>query len=212
MMKKDLGPVSVMGFARYAKRDGVATEQLIEACLAWRHQFLDHQDGIAMHCFLGNLNGQFADAMLAVDYAAFERTSKRHPEAESSQAFMELLEPDSLRLAASEILKSDFEVPKDFSCVEFGTFRPRTDNGFSEAAMLRASRRIETDYLSRFSEPRAHFLGRTDENTYSEIAFVETLGAARRICNGYNGDDSCRALLAMFDPASVDLDFWHVLA
>ena len=65
MMKKNLGPLTMMGFARYEKRDGVKTEDLIDACLNWRRKFLDHQEGIALHCLLGNLKGQFGDAMLA---------------------------------------------------------------------------------------------------------------------------------------------------
>ncbi len=212
MMKKTLGPLEMMGFARYQKRDGVKTEDLIDACLNWRRNFLDRQEGIAMHCFLGNLKGEFADAIMAVEAAAFAEMSRRHPEDESSQTFMSLLNAESIRLAGNVILKKGVEVPRDFSCIEFGTFRKKAGAGFSEAAMIDVSGKIESDYLAKFPETREHFLGRVDEDTYSEIAFVETLGAAREICNGYMGDPVCGELLAMFDPDSVDLDFWFVLA
>jgi len=212
MMKKDLGPLSMMGFARYEKRDGVETEELIDVCLNWRREFLNKQAGIAMHCFLGNTGGQFADAIMAVDQAAFEEMSKRHSEAETSEAFMSLLKPDSIRLTPNVILKSGVEVPSDFSCIEFGTFQSKPEPGFSESAMLAVSRSIEAEYLSNHSETREHFMGKVSAGVYSEVAFVQTLGAAREICSGYPGNDVCGELLAMFDPESVDLDFWYVLA
>jgi len=212
MMRKNHGPVTMMGFARYEKRDDVETEELIEACLNWRRMFLDRQDGIVFHCFLGNLKGQFADAIMAVDQAAFEEMSKRHPEDKSSQTFMSLLKPDTIRLTPNAILKQGVEVPSDFSCIEFGTFRMTEASGFSQSMMLEISRKIEVEYLSKFSASRAHFMGKVDDETYSEITFVHTLGAAREICNGYLTNDVCGELLAMFDPKSADLDFWHVLA
>ncbi len=211
-MARSLGPLTMMGFARYEKRDGVETEELIHACVNWRREFLDHQDGIAMHRFLGNLKGQFADAILAVDQPAFEEMSARHSEAKSSRAFMSLLKPDTIRLTPIAILKQGVEVPTDFSCIEFGTFRITEASGFSESALKDISRKIEVEYLSKFSAPREHFMGRVDAETYSEVAFVHTLGAAREICNGYLTSDVCSELLAMFNPKSVDLDFWHVLA
>ncbi|MEH6631362.1 MAG: hypothetical protein V7776_11065 [Halopseudomonas aestusnigri] len=210
MLRKDLGPLSMMGFARYEKREGVDTEDLIEAALNWRHDFLEKQEGIAMHCFLANTKGQFADAIMAVDEKAFMAMSENHPKASSSQAFMQLLKPESIRLTPNKILKSEVLVPKDFSCIEFGTFSP--NNNFSEPLMLNISSKIEEKYLSNFSEPRAHFMGRVDEKTYSEIAFVENLGMARQICNGYIQDDTCMELLSIFDPKSVELDFWYKLA
>ncbi len=212
MLKKDLGPLKMMGFARYEKRDGVETEEIIEAALNWRHDFLDHQEGIAMHCFLSNAKGQFADAIMATDQAAFMSMSGNHPKSEKSHAFMELLIPESIRLTPNIILKEDVTVPTDFSCIEFGTFCPKTDGSFTEKSMLEISKKIEDKYLSNFSEGRAHFMGKVDETTYSEIAFVENLGMARRICNGYVQDDTCLELLSIFDPESVDLDFWYKLA
>ena len=184
MLKKDLGTLKMMGFARYEKREGVETEELIEAVLNWRSDFLEKQEGIAMHCFLGNNKGQFADAIMAVDQSAFMAMSENHPKDKSSHAFMELLKPDSICLTPNMILKEEVTVPTDFSCIEFGTFKPKNIQDFSERNMLEISSRIEEKYLSGFSEPRAHFMGRVDDTTYSEIAFVENLGMARRIFLG----------------------------
>ena len=212
MMKKNLGPLTMMGFARYNSGEGVKAEELIDACLTWRQEFLEQQEGIAMHCFLGNLKGQFADAIMAVDRTAFQEMSKRHPEAKSSQSFMALLDLNSVRLAANEILKEGAKVPDDFSCIEFGTFNARQNVGFSETKMLQASRKVETEYLSRFPDSREHFMGRVDAETYSEISFVQTLGAAREICNGYLSNDVCKELLALMDVDTTEVEFWYVLA
>jgi hypothetical protein len=212
MMKKSLGPLTMMGFSRYEKLENVETEELIGACLDWRRKFLDKQDGIAMHCFLGNIKGQFADAILAVNQKSYLDMAERHSEDASSEAFMALLNPESIRLMPNLILKQGVEVPTDFSCIEFGTFQPKQDSGFSETEMLSVSGKVEDEYLANYSQPREHFLGKIDDNTYSEISFVQTLGAAREICNGYVENPVCGELLAMFDPESVDLDFWFVLA
>ncbi|WP_085905765.1 hypothetical protein [Kiloniella majae] len=212
MFQTNLGSLKTMGFARYEKRDGVETAEIIEAALNWRHDFLSTQEGIAMHCFLGNDKGHFADAIMASDHQSFMAMSENHPQAKSSQKFMALLKPDSIRLAANTILKEDVVVPTDFSCIEFGTFSPKSPEQFDQKAMLDISDRIEEKYLSTFTEPRAHFMGKVDDTTYSEIAFVENLGMARRICNGYVQDDTCLKLLNIFDPESVDLDFWFKLA
>lgn len=212
MFKKDLGPLKAMGFARYEKRDGVETAEIIEVALNWRHDFLSTQEGIAMHCFLGNDKGHFADAIMASDQQSFMAMCEAHPQAKSSQEFMALLKPDSIRLTPNMILKENVGVPTDFSCIEFGTFSPKSPEQFDEKTMLEISDRIEQKYLSKFVEPRAHFMGKVDDTTYSEIAFVENLGMARRICNGYVQDDTCLELLSIFDPESVDLDFWFKLA
>ena len=212
MFKKDLGPLKAMGFARYEKRDGVETAEIIEAALNWRQDFLSTQEGIAMHCFVGNDKGHFADAIMASDQQSFMAMCEAHPQAKSSQEFMALLKPDSIRLTPNMILKENVGVPTDFSCIEFGTFSPKSPEQFDEKSMLEISDRIEQKYLSKFDEPRAHFMSKVDETTYSEIAFVENLGMARRICNGYVQDDTCLELLDIFDPESVDLDFWFKLA
>lgn len=212
MMNKNLGPLTIMGFARYEKNEDVKTEELIEACLNWRREFLATQSGIALHCFLGNLKGQFADAIMAVDGAALEQMSKNHPEAQSSQAFMSLLKQETITLTSNTLLKDNVIAPSSFSCIEFGTFKTKPNTDFSESEMLKVSGAIEAEYLAKFSEPREHIMGRVSDDTYSEIAFVETLGSAREICNGYLADATCQKLLDMFDLETTDLDFWYVLA
>jgi hypothetical protein len=212
MLRKDLGPMKVMGFARYEAKPGVGASDLIVAAREWQKAFLNDQPGIAFHCFLGNATGGYADAILARDEASFAAMSEAHMQAASSRAFMELLEPGSIRLCLNRLMLDLDAVPEGFSAIEFGTFRPGKDGSFSEEALMAASRWIEQEYLAALPEARAHLMARAGDDTYSEICFVETEGAAREICAGYVSNAACAPLLNLFDPDSVDLDFWHVLA
>ncbi|MCZ4279925.1 hypothetical protein O4H49_03990 [Kiloniella laminariae] len=206
------GGFTAMGFARYEKQAEVTGEELIEACLTWRREFLYQQPGIARHWFLGNLKGHFADAVLADTPEALQQMGEKYVEYESSHAFMALLKPETVRMSPNRLLSPVMQMPENFSCIEFGSFRPRPGESLSPEALQDVSTRIEQLYLARQPELRAHLMGQVDENTWSEISFVQNLGAARRICNGYIGDPTCQELLALFDPASVDLDFWFLLA
>jgi len=212
MLKRDLGPVGIMGFARYSLNNGVDPVEFVAAAREWQLSFLKKQPGIAMHCLLGNLRGEFADAILATDQASFIEMSQSHSSHPSSAPLMEMLDSGSIRLAMNTLLGGTKSVPSGFSCIEFGTFQPKVGALFSENDMMAASSKIEQEYLPRFKEAKAHFMGKIDDKTYSEIAFVETSGAAREICNGYVSDPNCLPLLEQFEPTSVDLDFWHVLA
>lgn len=79
MLRRDIGPVTVMGFARYSAKPEVDPAELIAAARIWQQEFLANQPGIAMHCFLGNLKGEFADAILATDEASFIAMAQEHP-------------------------------------------------------------------------------------------------------------------------------------
>lgn len=212
MLRKNIGPVSVMGFARYSTKPGVDPADLIAATRMWQTEFLAHQSGIALHCFLGNLKGEFADAILATDEASFIAMAQEHPKAPSTGPVIDMLDRESIRLVKNNLLGAPVPLPVDFSCIEFGTFSPMDPSSFTQEGLLTASRKIENAYLSNFDEAKSHFVARVDEQTYSEIAFVESSGAAREICAGYIGNKDCTPMLEMFDPKSVDLDFWHVLA
>lgn len=212
MLIRDLGPVSIMGFARYRLNKDVDPRSFVSAARSWRTHFLAQQDGIAMHCLLGNLSGEFADVIFATDNAAFSAMSEAHMQHPSSTDLMAMLDKESIQLTRNELIGGPHSLPAGFSCMEFGSFKPKDTASFSEKTMVTASTRIERNYLSRFGASRAHFMGKTGEHSYSEITFVETLGEAQEICHGYVNDDDCQPLLNMMDPASVDLDFWYLLA
>ncbi|SNZ06079.1 hypothetical protein SAMN06265368_0294 [Cohaesibacter gelatinilyticus] len=212
MLKRDLGPVSIMGFARYKLKKNVDPQSFVSAAHTWQTQFLAQQDGIAMHCVLGNLSGEFADVIFATDNAAFAAMSEAHLRHSSSASLMAMLDKESIQLTRNELIGGPHSFPASFSCVEFGSFHPEDTASFSEDKMMAASAMIEQNYLSRFNAPKAHFMGKTGEHSYSEITFFETLGEAQGICQGYVNDDDCQPLLNLIDPASVDLDFWFLLA
>ena len=212
MLKELFDTPTVMGFTRYTRRDDTKPEDLIQASREWQRNFLKKQPGIVMHRLLGNLRGQFADAIFAVDQASFSNMKEQYKGEPSSRALMALIDPESIKPMLNLILKEEVQVPANFSCIEFGTLQPRQGGNFSEAAMLMASKRLEDEYLANHPQAISHFMGRIDENTYSEIALVQTLGAAREICNGYLSNAVCGEFLEMFDPTSFDLDFWFVLA
>ncbi len=202
----------VMGFARYERLERAAPEDVLAAALHWQEDFLAAQDGIVFHAFLGNLSGQFADVILACDEASFDAMSKNHPTAQSSRDFMALLDPASIRLRRNIILKDGIMPPTDFSCVEFGTFRLSESVDATADDVQRASDRIDATYLKGSANTRAHFVSQIDERTFSETVFGQTMAATRRICAGYVGEPDCEELLGLFDPRSVDLDFWFPLA
>ncbi|MEO0516257.1 MAG: hypothetical protein AAF171_03040 [Cyanobacteria bacterium P01_A01_bin.116] len=212
MLKEFVDTPTVMGFTRYERREDTKPEDFIQASREWQRNFLKKQSGIVMHRLLGNLRGQFADAIFAVDRASFSNMTEQYKENPSSKALMALIDPESIKPILNLILKEEVQVPANFSCIEFGTLQPRQDGDFSETAMLVASKRLEDEYISNHPQAISHFIGKIDENTYSEIAFAQTLGAASEICNGYLSNAVCGEFLEMFDPASFDLDFWFVLA
>ena len=211
MLIKQMAAAQVMGFARYERQEGVAPEDILAAALRWQEDFLAAQDGILFHAFLGNLRGQFADLILARDEIAFDNMSKNHPTAKASEDFMALLDPASIRLSRNIILKDGITPTTDFSCVEFGTFQLSDSLSTTAADVQNASDHIEATYLKNSMNTRAHFVSQIDDRTFSETVFGRTMAATRRVCAGYVGDPDCEALLKLFDPESVELDFWFLL-
>lgn len=203
---------TILGFARYELQKGATADQLIEHSWNVRQNYLSQQPGIAEHWLLGNLNGEFADAILAVDGQAFDAMSEGYSKAEGASALFSLLNPETIRLRRNEILKPGFKMPVGFSCIEYGTFKPKPDGNFSKDTLLAASKNIEENYLHDSDNTVEHFVGRVNDDMYSEVVFGKTLGQTRRTCSGYAGNPVCEELLGLFDPESVDLDFWYVLA
>ncbi len=212
MLRKPDGPLSVMGFARYEKREDVETERLIDRALTWQETFLRPMEGILFHTFLGNLIGGFADIIFARDAESFDAMGAAYADAPSSSALMELLSPGTIRLSRNRVLKPVTAPPSDFSCVEFGTFEIAQGTDAGERDLLAISERIETEYLDRSDNTRLHFIGHGGENRFCEVTFGRSFGETKRMCDGYVGHPVCQPLLDLCDPASLDLDFWYVLA
>ena len=212
MLIRDKETVTVLGFARYETRDGVATEEVIAAALRWQEEFLAAQPGIAFHAFMGNGEGRYADAILARDEAAFAEMARRHPETESGLAFMGLLKPETISLCQSVILKDGVAPPETCGAIEFGTFALASGSDATLETVRRRSTQIDDAYLSGERAVAAHFVTRIDDTRFCEVSFGRSVGELRRLCNGYVGHPDCQPFLDLMAAESVDLDFWHVLA
>lgn len=204
--------VQTFGFAQYRKRSNASAEQLLEACLVWQSSFLSQQEGILGHWLLGNLQGEFADLILAKDSTSFQAMAAAHPEHASSRALLEFIDPESIQLRTNQVLGRGFSVPTNFACVEYGTFSPKPGAKIDHHALIEASNRVEDEYLSQHPDSKAHAVAAVGEDVYSELALVSTVASARRICFGYLDSSSCTDLLQLFDPDTTNLDFWYVLA
>lgn len=210
-MNWDKSEPTVMGFARYRLNDGATTEQLIDSSWSLKQNFLSQRQGIVGHWLLGNIAGEFADAILAVDENAFDSMSAAYATNEHTKAVLSLIDPGTIRLSKNNILKPGVKAPTDFACIEYGTFKPKLDGEFSTAALLAASKNIEEQYLSQSTNTIEHFMAQIDADTYAEVAFGKTLGQTRRTCFGYLENPVCQELLNLYDPETADLDFWYVL-
>lgn len=125
---------------------------------------------------------------------------------------MEMLDVGTIRLTKNNLLGGVKSVPRGFAAVEFGTFSVRDKTAFSEDELVVASDKMEAGYLSHFDATKAHFMGRIDDQTYSEITFAETTGTALHMREDYAENETCRALLEFAAPETVDIDLWHLLA
>jgi len=212
MLRKDIGPISVMGFARYSTKPGVDPAKLIAAARVWQKEFLAEQPGIALHCFLGNSNGDFADAILATDEAAFIAMAQAHPQAPSSAPLMDMLDARSIRLSKNMLLGTPKPLPESFSSIAFSTFSPKDPETFTADEFFQATENSGHSYLNELDEVKSYFGAQIDDATFSETIFAETTGAALEISEGYQKNEAGLSLRALMDAKSIDRDFWHVLA
>ncbi|WP_293929353.1 hypothetical protein [Sphingobacterium sp. UBA6320] len=137
----------------------------------------------------------------------FRKSYRYLPEVKN---FFNLIEPKSVQVEYHEIQKESFQVPDVFSCVERGIFSIRVD--YHVYDLLQISQNIEEQYLNMFDNTQAHFIGKINANTFSEITLGKTLGATKNTCMGYLDDTSCQELLAIADQDSMELDFWYLIA
>lgn len=116
----------------------------------------------------------------------------------------------TVKIEYHEIQKDNFQIPKDFSCIEKGTFSLNDSNDSDQ--LLSVSEHIENEYLNTFENTQAHFIGILDENQFSEVTFGKTLAKTKQICFGYFDNHFGLELLNLTDKESMKLDFWYVIA
>jgi len=201
-----------MEFTKFAKAEGVREEDFLTALLKFEKNYFKDAKGLIFKCYLRNLKGEYADLLFAENMDVLKQFEEGYMENSHFQEFMKVIDPNSVKVHYHGVMKKGFQVPENFACVEHGTFSPKNDIEFSEKNMLSISDKIETEYLNSFENSLGHFMGKIDNETYSEIAFGKTLGKTREICYGYFGIDSGIELMNLYVPESVDLDFWYLIA
>ncbi|GAA0195095.1 hypothetical protein GCM10009122_59070 [Fulvivirga kasyanovii] len=197
-----------MEFTSFKQKEGVTDDELIRAAMAFESEFLTKQPGVIFHCLVRNFSGDYANVLFAKtkeDISNLEKAAHYDPNA---GAFFGMIDMGSVKMTTQSIEK-DFSVPAHFSCVEYGSFSLKSND---YEALQKVSESIERDYLSQFENTRAHFVGRQNENLYTEVTFGATLGKTKEVCMGYIGNPICQPLLDMADEKSMQLDFWYVIA
>ena len=211
MINKKLENLKVMGFAKFKKKADVELHDVIASSIKWQEGFLAEIEGISFATMLMNTKGELADVIFAKDEEAFSSMLKTFSNNPLSKEFLELLDVSTTRHFKSTILKEGFSVPEDFGCLEFGTFKTN-DNSTKTSTISKIGEEIFSSYLSNHEANLGHFIGQISDDTYSEVAFGKTVGLTKRICDGYLGNEKCMELISLFDPESVDLDFWVPIA
>lgn len=197
-----------MEFTSFKKKEHVTDDELIKAAMAFETEFLSKQPGIIFHCLVRNLAGEYANVLFAEQGEDITKLEKEAHNNQHAGAFFGLIEMSSVKMTVQSIDK-DFAVPAHFSCVEYGSFSLKNDN---YEALLKVSEEIEEKYLAKFDNTQGHFIGKQSENLYSEITIGATLGKTKEVCMGYIGNPVCQPMLDMADTASMQLDFWYVIA
>jgi len=203
---------NVMQFVRYEKCEGVNSEQIIEAFIHWRNDLKQRNKHIIKHALFMNLSGDFAEVIFTTQEGINNLATRHDPQNELAQALMSLIENNSLHSTSVTILKDKLDLKTECSCIEFGTFKPNSAVNFTENQLLDVSSKVEESYLAHQKESVEHFIGIIDGQTYAEVAFVKTLGAARMICYNYVNVPICNEMLALLDANTFSLDFWLLLA
>lgn len=199
----------VMEFTRFRKKKDVSDDELLLAVLKFETT-LSLQQGLVFHCLVRNYDNEYANVLFSESIQCLKDLENHIGDLPEVKNFFNLIEPKSVQVEYHEIQKESFQVPDVFSCVERGIFSIRVD--YHVYDLLQISQNIEEQYLNMFDNTQAHFIGKINANTFSEIALGKTLGATKKTCMGYLDDPYCQKLLAIADQDSMELDFWYLIA
>jgi len=212
MIRLKENQAKVMEFTKFEKAENVTNEDFITSVMNFEKEYLSKQGGIAFHCLVRNLKGEFANLLFADSMETLKEIENGFMENEASKSFMGNINPKTVKVHHHEILKENFQVPENFACFGHGTFSPKEENDFLEKDLLTVSNQIETEYLDTYENSLGHFVGKINNERYSEIAFGKTLGKTREICFGYFGIEPGMKMLNMFNSETMNLDFWYLIA
>lgn len=198
-----------MEFTSFKKKETVTDDELINAVMKFEIA-LSKQSGVIFHCLVRNFKNEYANALFVTEINDLKKTQKNVLKLQEAQDFFKLIDEQSIKMTFHKILKDEFKVPNHFSCIECGAFTLKNEN--ENLKLLTISESIEKEYLNTFENTKAHFIGSLNENRFSEITIGETLGKTKEICFGYFDNQFCKALLEMTDEATMELDFWYLIA
>lgn len=212
MIRVSESPASMMEFTKFTKADHISDEDLISLVMKFESDYLQKQSGLIFHCLVRNLAGEYANLLFADNIASIKNIENGFSSNDSAKDFIAAIKPQTVKVHYHEILDDNFQVPKGFACFEHGLFSPKKDIEFSEKHLLSVAKKIEKSHLNNFENTLGHFIGKIDDETYSEITFGQTLGKTREICYGYLNIEAGMEMMTMFDPDTTDLDFWYLIA
>jgi hypothetical protein len=199
----------VMEFTSFTKKEDVTDDELLFALSKFENA-LSKQKGIIFHCLMRNFSNEYANVLFASDMSDLKELEKKIGKHEDVIQFFELIEMTTTKIEFHEILDNNFIIPSSFSCIEKGLFSLKNKEDKSELVVT--SLEIEENYLSTFSNTKAHFIGEIKENEFSEITIGETFGTTKQICMGYLENESCKKMLGLIDESTMQLDFWYLIA
>jgi hypothetical protein len=212
MIRVSQATPSFMEFTTFTKASNVTDEELISLVMKFENDYLQKQSGLIFHCLVRNLKGEYANLLFADNMENMKSIEYNFASNDCAKDFMAAVNPQTVKVRYHEVLDNNFQVPKNFACFEHGTFSPKKDNGFSESNLLSVANKIEEDHLNTFENSLGHFIGKLDDETYSEITFGQTLGKTREICFGYLNIKAGLEMMDMFNSETIDLDFWYLIA
>ena len=198
-----------MEFTSFKKKENVTDDELINAVLKFE-TVLTKQSGVIFHCLVRNFKNEYANVLFVTEIDDLKKLEENIMQLSEAQDFFKLIDEQNIEMVFHKILKDNFEVPNDFSCIECGTFTLKNKN--EKHKLLTLSDGIEKEYLSTFENTKAHFIGSVKENRFSEITIGKTLGKTKEICFGYTSNQFCKPLLEMADETTMKLDFWYLIA
>lgn len=93
-----------------------------------------------------------------------------------------------------------------FSGVEFALFRLK--EGVSEEQLIALSKEVDEKFLIKEKELLSHFLLKSKDGTFADVAIATTQEKAEEICQLWLSNDVAKQYLELLDQESVDMSFW----
>jgi hypothetical protein len=200
--------VTSMGFALFDLKTDTDQSAFLAQFLIWRRDFMMKQKGVRAHWLFKNLEGGYADMVLADTQEDLQAMVQAFSTDAVSRDFEEMIDHDSVKMAPGGFPIAITDIPEDFSAIEVGTF---TATG-TDDQVLAASQKCVDQYLQGLNPWVATHMIKHGDQAFSELSFFKTLAEAMEICQGYNESEACADLLALCEPTSVNIGFWLRLA